>query len=242
MILVLCENFDAAALWAAARLQARGRETMVVTAPDLDAAVRWEHRVGRSGAASIEIELADGRRVSSREPAGVLNRLSFVPTARLDRTAGADRDYAVQEMNALFLSWLQALPGPVLNRPTPQGLGGNWRHPSAWALLAGQAGLAAAPYLQSCDSDPDAVWLAQRPSAAVTAFAVGGRTVAPPGVPDSVREGCLRLARAAGEALIGVDLIEQPGGRWEVLGASPRPDLMLGGEPVVEALGEVLTP
>ncbi len=241
MILVLCEAFDAAALWAADRLRVRGREVAVVTAPDLDAAVRWEHRVSRRGAASIEIELADRRRVSSREPAGVLNRFSFVPTARLDRVAGADRDYAVQEMNALFLSWLQALPGPVLNRPTPQGLGGNWRHPSAWALLAGQAGIAAA-YRQSCESDPDAAWLVQRPPTAVTAFVVGNRTVVPPSVPDAVREGCLRLARAAGEGLLGIDLIERHGQHWEFFGASPRPDLVLGGEPVIEALAEALTP
>ena len=32
-------------------------------------------------------------------------------------------------------NWLNALPGPLLNQPTPQGLCGNWRHPSAWAVL-----------------------------------------------------------------------------------------------------------
>lgn len=241
MILVLCEVFDAAALWVADRLHSRGHQVSVVTTAALDAAVRWEHRIASSGAASVEIGLADGRRLSSREPAGVLNRLAFVPTARLDALGGADRDYAVQEMNALFLSWLNTLPGPVLNRPVPQGLGGNWRHPSAWAVLAGCAGLAAAPYRQSSESDPDAAWLPQRPPETASVFVVSGRVVAPPGMPEPVRDGCLRLAQAAGEALLGIDLAERPGG-WEFLGASPRPDLILGGEPLVDALAEALQP
>jgi len=245
MIFVFCEVFDAAALWTADRLHGRGYEVAVVTAPALEAATRWEHRISSSGAASVEIELADGRRLSSREPVGVLNRLAFVPTARLDALGGADRDYAVQEMNAFFLSWLHALPGPVLNRPKPQGLGGNWRHPSAWAVLAGRAGLSLVPYRQSCESDPDAAWLPQRPPEAVTVFVVGShRSVAPPDVPETVREGCLRLAAAAGEALLGIDLVPQNGSDvgWAFLGASPRPDLSLGGEGIVDALAEALRP
>src|SRR5205807_5207597 len=120
----------------------------------LGSALRWEHRVTSAGDASFAIDLGDGRTLSSAQRVGVLNRLSFVPTERLDRVAGADRDYAVQEMNALFLSWLHALPGPVVNRATPQGLGGNWRHRSAWTALASEVGLSAAPYRQSCADDP----------------------------------------------------------------------------------------
>lgn len=239
MIRVLCDVYDAAALWSAARLRERGHPVDVVTASHLDTATRWEHRIGRSGKASIAIELADGRRLSDRDGAAVLNRLTFVPTDRVNAVAGADRDYAVQEMNALFLSWLHALPGPMLNRPTTQGLGGNWRHPSTWTLLAGRAGLAARPYRQACDSDPNAVWAPQPVHGTVTVFAVAGRLVAPPTVPAATREGCLRLARLAGEALLGIDLIERAQ-RWEFLGASPRPDLFQGGEPLIDALAQAL--
>ena len=157
MVLVLCEESDLAALWAASRLQARGLTVEIVTGADLAAAERWEHRVGRSGV-TLDLTLAGGRRLSSAEVKGGLNRLFFLPSAWLQRIGGPDRDYAIQEMHALYLSWLHALPGPLLNRPTPQGLCGNWRHPSAWAALAARAGLPVAPYRQSSDDDPAELW------------------------------------------------------------------------------------
>jgi hypothetical protein len=238
MVLVLCDTFDSAAFWAAECLRSRGADVEVVTTSDLEAAVRWEHRVRLSGAATIHLQLMDGRHIASGERLGVLNRLTFVPTARLTATAGADRAYAIQEMNAFFLSWLNALPGPVLNRAKPQGLGGNWRHPSAWAVLAGRAGLSSAPYTQSCQSDPDAAWLQIRPPEATTIFVVGRRVVAARGgLPAATEAACLRLAQAAGEDLLGIDFLH---GRF--IGASPRPDLQLGGDNLVDALADALAP
>jgi hypothetical protein len=237
MILVLCETFDSAAFWAADSLRSRGADVSIVTTSDLEGAIRWEHRVGRSGAATIDVELMDGRRVGSREPMGVLNRLSFVPTARLNAIAGTDCSYAIQEMNAFFLSWLNALPGPVLNRPKPQGLGGNWRHPSAWAVLAGRAGLLSAPYSQSCESDPDVAWLQSRPPEATTVFVIGRQAVVARGLPARVEEACVRLAQAASEDLLGIDFLHGC-----FIGASPRPDLQLGGDKLVDVLADALAP
>lgn len=239
MILVLCEPTDISALWAAFCLRERGLETEVVTTPALDYALRWEHRVGCAGA-RVQIELADGRCLSSDTPAGVLNRIGFVPTERLNRIAGTDRDYALMEMNALFLSWLHALPGPVINRPTPQGLSGNWRHPSLWAALAGQAGLPVAPYAQSDETAPESAWSAAVLPADLTAFVLGSRVIAPSLLPNAAREGCRRLARAAGETLLGVDFGVRADGEWEMLRATPAPDLIRGGPPLVEALAEAL--
>jgi hypothetical protein len=65
---------------------------------------------------------------------------------------------------------------------------------------------------------------------------VGERVIAPAQVLEWVRQGCARLANAAGEALLGVDLVSRPDGGWEMLGASPLPDLSRGGETLVEAL------
>ena len=96
--------------------------------------IRWDHRIGRSGIV-LELDLADGRRFSRKDSTGVLNRLSYLPSAWVQRVGGPDRDYALQEMYAFFLSWLHSLPGPLLNPPVPQGLCGNWRHPSAWTFL-----------------------------------------------------------------------------------------------------------
>src|SRR5215471_12436794 len=205
---------------------------------DLAAAGRLEHRVGGRGAA-FELELADGRRLSSRTVKGLLNRLSFLPSACLRRMGGPDRDYAVQEIYALYVSWLHSLAGPLLNPPTPQGLCGNWRHPSSWTALAVQAGLAAVPYRQSSKDDPTALWQGVADPAPATVFVVGDRIVMPAAVPRRLDEACRRLACAAGVNLLGIDLSLGADGQWRFAGASVMPDLMRGGEPVMDALAEL---
>ena len=226
------------AAWAAGRLRQRGIETDVVTGADLAAAGRLEHRVGRRGA-TFELELAGGRRLSGRTVTGLLNRLSFVPSACLRRIGGPDRDYAIQELFALYLSWLHALPGPLLNPPAPQGLCGNWRHPSSWIALAVQAALPVAPFRQSSRDDPTASWQAGAVQAPATVFVVGERIVAHPAVPRQWDEACRRLARSAGVKLLGIDFAPGADGRWRFVGASVMPDLMRGGEPAMDALAEV---
>jgi hypothetical protein len=239
-VLVLCEDFDPAAAWAADRLRRRGLDANVVYGTDLAAAPQVEHRVGRAGA-TIEIMLACGRRLSSRTIGGVLNRLSFLPSAWLNRIGGPDRDYAVQEMYALYLSWLNSLPGPLLNPPAPQGLCGNWRHPSAWAALAGRAGLPVARYRQSSEDDPAALWPAAAAVAPATLFVVGERVVGQPAALEHLDEPCRRLALAANVRLLGIDFAPSANG-WHFVGASVMPDLIRGGEPLADALAQALSP
>jgi hypothetical protein len=240
MVVVLCHVADLPALWAARGLERRGVAVEVITAPALSCALEWEYRLDGERT-SVSVGLPDGRRLSSAEPVGVLNRLTAVSPERLDAVGGPDRDYALQELHALFLSWLQALPGPVVNRPTPQGLCGSWRHPSEWAVLAAQAGLEATTYRQSSFDPPDAAleWgPALGPS--VTAFVVGEQVVpSAPGVPRAVLNGCRLLGRLARETLLGVELAPSDG-RWAVKGASVMPDLRLGGEALLDALEPVL--
>jgi hypothetical protein len=239
-IWVLCDAYDAAAYWAAEQLRHAGHEVSVATAAQLDAAVRLQHRISRLGECSVEIELADGRCVSDKESAGFLNRLSAVSVDRLQAIAGAERDYALQEMHALFLSWLHALPGKMLNRPTPQGLGGNWRHPSAWALLAGQAGLESAPYRHSERTDPDAHWaLLPRPDA-TTVYCVDGCLATSCELPSSLVEACLALGALSGDGLIGIELVKDRDD-WSFHSASPRPDLFKGGRPLVDAISRAFS-
>jgi hypothetical protein len=240
LVLVVCEESDLGALWAAECLQSRGLPVEIVTGADLTAAERWEHRLGRSGT-TLALTFAGGERcLHSRDVRGVLNRLSFLPSAWLQRIGGPDRDYAIQEMYALYLSWLHALPGPLLNRPTPQGLCGNWRHPSAWAVLAARAGLPAASYRQSSEDDPAETWRAASEPPAATVFVVSERVVAPPVVTADQRESCRRLAGAAGTMLLGIDFAPAARGGWEFSGASVMPDLIRGGEPLADALAEAL--
>jgi hypothetical protein len=235
LVLILCEETDMAAAWAAGRLRQRGLATDVVTGADLAVAGRLEHRVGRSGT-TFELALAGGRRLSGASVKGLLNRLSFIPAACLRRIGGPDRDYAIQEIYALYLSWLHALPGPLLNPPAPQGLCGNWRHPSSWIALAVEAGLPAAPYRQSSRDDPNPLWQGLAAPAPATVFVVGERVVPHPAVPRGLDEACRGLARAAGVNLLGIDFAPAPDGQWRCTGASVMPDLMRGGEAVVDAL------
>jgi hypothetical protein len=237
MALLLCDTNDMAAFWIAGELQARGVPVELVTAASLGSAVRWEHRIGCDGA-TIEITLPDGRVLSNSAPAAVLNRLSFVPTAKLQSVAGVDYSYAVQETHALYLSWLHALKGLVINRPAPQGLGGNPRHPSAWVALAKSAGLPVVPWLQSDCDDPDGAW--RTTPGELTAYAVGETAVIPPALPSDFGSGCLTLARKANAMLLGVDFVRRADGRWGVVGASPMPYLISGGAPLADALAALL--
>jgi hypothetical protein len=177
MILVLCEETDVSALWVAQALRMRGLSPMVLTGADLASAERWEHTIGRAGA-DCEIRLSNGASLHGRETGGVLNRLSAVPSAWLRRFGGPDFTYAMQEMYAFYLSWLHALPGPKLNPPTPQGLCGNWRHPSAWAALAARAG-PVRPFRQTSSEDPVSPWQSPALLSAATVHVAGARVIGP---------------------------------------------------------------
>ena len=240
MILVLCEEHDLAAFWAADRLRERGSMVEILTDTDLANVRCWDHRLGRTGV-HLRLQLANGRHVCGDEGTSVLNRLSYLPSAWLRQIGGDDRDYAVQEMYAFYLSWLHCLRGPLVNPPAPQGLCGNWRHPSVWAALAGSAGLPTPLYRQSNTDDPDACWKLNQPAPA-TLFAVDDRVVDSSGLPESLHPACLRLARAAGCRLLGIDFDRDACGGWHFSRATVMPDLMRGGNPLIEALTEALTP
>lgn len=240
-VLVLCEEYDHAAVWAADRLRARGWDVDLMAGAALAAAGQWEHRVG-AGGNTISIRLADGRRIGSDAPIPVLNRLSYLPGALLHRLGGPDRDYALQEWYALYLSWLHALPGPVVNRAVPAGLCGAWRHPSQWTQLSARAGLPVRPYRQSHRDDPMIAMAAAMAPAPLTAFVAGGRVVAPT-LAVALHAPCRALARMAGVVLLGIDFAPAPGGgSWEFIGASVTPNLISGGEPLIDALAAALAP
>jgi hypothetical protein len=239
MALILCEAGDESAAWAAARLAERGAPADLLFNEALGRAARWEHRVD-AASASVKVTLADGRILSSDAPVPILNRLSFAPLGAMRAAAGPDFGYAVQETFAFYLSWLHAWPGTVINRPAPQGLSGYYRHASQWMTMGAQAGFDVRPWTQSSDDAPEIGW-APRPAEA-TAFVVGDRLVLPPTLPAMLGPPCARLAALAGNALLGVDFARGEAGGWTMVGASPIPNLFLGGEPLIEALTEALAP
>jgi hypothetical protein len=241
-VLILCEPHDESALWVAAGLEERtARPVDVVTGPMLTGARTWEHRI-RGDVAEVEITLEDGHRISSTRPRPVLNRLSFVWTHPLTPVASADRDYAMQEFHALFLSWLWAYPGPMLNRPSPQFLGGHWRHPAAWAVLAAKAGLPTGRYRQTSDDWPESPRIPAPSSRGPveTVLVVAGQVLASPAVPAPMADACQRLAALTGDDLVGIDLVQAGSGSWEFVSASPIPSLFAGGNRLLDVLAAVL--
>jgi hypothetical protein len=215
---------------------------LLLTDSVLARAVSWTHQIGPEGA-ETEVAFTDGSRVSSTAVKGVLNRLTGPPLQHiLPLVTAADRLYASQELTAFYLSWLQSLPGVVVNRPTPQGLCGRWRHASEWVCLAAQAGLTTASYWQTAlGAPPDAAAGRLLPSgaSASTVVVVGQRALGT-AVPSEIREACVGLAALAGEAVLGIELVPSLTGPWTFVGASPMPDLRLGGEDLLDALAELM--
>ena len=238
MWLVLCTTEDLPALWVARGLVARGLEPLeIVTAEALAYNERFEHRL-TLGQASAKITLADGRIIDSGSVRGAINRLQIIPSAHLSSNP-KERLYAGQELFALYLSWIYALPGKILNRATPQGLGGAWRHPSDWVWLATQAGLPAARYGQSELSAaplPHTLsHITDRTIIVVDGICCGAEA------PKKIISGCLRLSELCETSLLGVDFHVTPEDEWIFSNATPFPDLRLGGDILRDALAESLT-
>ncbi|GAC1364177.1 MAG: hypothetical protein NVSMB32_06460 [Actinomycetota bacterium] len=237
MWLVLCNDDDWAAQWAGAGLAQRGLAPLeLVTASSLARARRWAHYVTDNGCA-VEITLDDGRSIDSRQVQGVLNRLVSVWNAWTTSAAPGDRDYAGHEFYAFVVSWLNCLPGPVLNRPSFMGPGGRWRHDAEWTLLASRAGLPTAPYLMPGRPAPAGD---KRPVPQRCVVVLGEEVFGtPPG--GSLAEGCRRLGKLAQTELLGIEFEERAGepgagAAWRFRTATPRPDLQVAGAPLLDAL------
>lgn len=238
---MLCASTDAPALWAYECLRARGLPIELVTAESLVGA-RWTYRLGADGV-SVDISLADGRTVSSHHVRGAVNRLMMVPPESTICFQEADREYVGQEFNAFYISWLGALPGPVLNRPTPQGLCGRIRHISEWVRLASEAGLSTPVYEQSSrDASPPYALHARVPNGEADLHAVlvvGGHALGDTSTPSHVVEGCRRMAEVATTPLLGLEFSAGAEQGWMFAGVTTMPDFRQGGQPMIDALMSV---
>lgn len=239
MWLVLCSATDIPALWAARELAARGLQPLEIVTPEaLAYCRRFSHRLSSNGSAT-EIVLADGRIIHSEAVRGTLNRLQAIPVAHLICAIATDRRYAQQELFALYLSWLHALPGKMLNRPTPRGLCGEWRHASEWIWLAARAGLSSAPYRKS---DRGEAAVPARPVSNIlhSVIAVKGQCCGAI-APGAVAEACDRLLDLSGVGLLGINFDLGADGLWMFREATPFPDLRLGGTKLIDGLHRALT-
>jgi hypothetical protein len=227
MWLLLCDRDDLSALWLYRRLRGRGLAFELVTSELLAYALRWEHRLSSDGV-SVEIELAEGRVLNAGHIDVAINRIATLPAGIATTASPADRDYALQELQAFWLSWLAALPGRVLNRASAQGLAGPWLDRTEWLARAAHAGLGAMPY----HSTEPQMLPHGRP-----VLVVCGQ-IAHPDAPAQVAAGCRRLAELTEADLLGVEFSLD--GTWRVLDATPYPDLSIGGETGVDLIAEAV--
>jgi hypothetical protein len=236
MWLVLCHADDLAALWAYHGLKRRGFDALeLISAEALACSLRWEHRVSAQGA-SVDIELADGRHIHSRDVQGALNRIQTPPLPFWGSAEPKDRDYVAQEMNAFYVSWIHSLPGRVLNPASAEGVCGAWRHEAIWTRFAAQAGLNTRPFPRdSAAGDVAPQGSAGSRNSVIVVDGMATSADAPP----TVAAGCLRLSALAETPLLEVDFDVTAAGDWLFAGASPLPDLRLGGEPILDALATV---
>lgn len=236
MWLILCNAKDTTALWAYRGLKARGlRPLEIISAEALVYSTCLKHRI-ESNNVSTRIKLTDGRVLDSASVRGTLNRIEYLPSEHLLAADSVDRQYAEQELHALFVSWLYALPGTVINRSSPQGLSGAWMHQSKWLWLASQAGLSTPFYRGGAMIGEDATLpqlLRQ------TVIVLAGRCFGAP-VPENVRRGCAKLAQLCQVETLGIDFKVESNGKWTFASATPVPEIRLGGEPLLDAVVETL--
>lgn len=237
MYLVICHVGDVSAVQAYRALLARSPGRVdCVTVETLCAGLAWEHRL-TSTSTMLRVRLADGREIYGDQVEGVLNRVHTVAPVGVDHADAGDGEYATQELNAFFLSWLAGLDAAVVNEPTPQGLAGRQRTALEWTWLARESGLPIVPRLWTAPAVPDA-GVERRGHESFWTSVVGGRVVGPP-LHDDVAAACAELARRAGAGILGVLLDPTPDG-VAFAGATPTPHLPVGDDAFLDALCGVL--
>jgi hypothetical protein len=240
MYLILCSSSDVSALWAYNALQAMGLAPISLLTPEmLSSSAAWEHHVGNAGS-GVSLQLG-GYGISDHTLKGVLNRLMGPPQVMIPQVAPADRDYALQELNAFYLSWLNALSCPVLNPATPQGLPGRWFHMSELVMLAHKAGLVTPTYRQSGADPIEAGFQPLAPAQATLKRVLVLRDeVFGAEVPAPLREFCCKMAKLCRTPLLGIDFYETAESEWTFSYATPLPDLQVGGSDFLHSLLRLL--
>ena len=239
MRLHLCHSADVGALAVQPFLRERLPDLRLVTAEEISSASKWEHRLDSHGAVVTRAVLPDGSGIDGECIDGVLNRLMSPCPVHVLQSTSADREYALGEYTAFFLSWLNGLRCPVIGRATPQGLCGRWRQPLEWVVIAQRSGMEAR--VEAFDES----WTGLASPGAglqmpgVTVIVAFGKVFSMLDIPSAVSHACQRFAVAADCDILGLEFATGRG--WgPLVGVTPVPDLRLGGELLLDAIAGVL--
>lgn len=242
--LILAHPGDATAAFVVARLLERHPpgETKLVSLDEIVFAPRWAHTLNGAKANTV-LTLHDGTAIRNDEIGIVFNRLRYVDMPHFAASSQGDREYAVMEMFALLLSWLKALPCPVISPISPQSLAGPNHSSLAWQHLAGKAGLPTArmrmtssmrrysvsdliPYPAGSASIGNVpAWLIEPRGEQLTSALVAGDHVLG-NVPVQLIPGCLKLASLSGIELLLIHFASLgKNGGWKFNGVDPAPSV-----------------
>lgn len=233
MWLVLSAPEDDSASHLAERLRSHGLAPLVhASSEDLGLAC-WVYRTGGE-AEYASIVLPDGTVIDSAALRGVLNRLYAVPASALARVRKADRDYAREELQALYTSWLYGLTCPVINRAGATGLCGNWPDRSWWRARAFAAGLPADTYRWRAGVEEPMI-----EGHVESVVLLDGRVVQGD-LPTEHAPACARFAAHTDSRLLGLQFLVDPQTGWRLFDANPLPDLSQSTDALIKALALAL--
>lgn len=241
MIVILCHPDDVAALWLDRMFHTLGVTGIeIVSVEQLVFSRRIVHRLVTAGD-SGEIALADGRTLHPETIAGLINRVQYLPTRHFASAAPADRAYAMAELSAFMLAWLNSVAGRVINPPLPFALGGGTFPLPTVRHLASMAGLPALTWRSSTSpsgndgNDRNHVTAVDTPTHAVVVF--DGRVFGPI-LPRPIQDGCRRLASLLGVPMLQVLFHQSHDNGWRFVHAHGAVDFRIGGRPLAAAIAQ----
>jgi hypothetical protein len=112
----------------------------LVTGGELASSPELDHHVTK-GRGTFAVTLADGRRFADDGFDVVFNRLQGGEVPWFGGAADEDREYAMAETYAAWMSLLRSFRSPVVNPVGPRGLAGPGKSQLEWLALAADCGL-----------------------------------------------------------------------------------------------------
>lgn len=112
----------------------------LILAEDLVYAVHWMHEINNE-TINTRIDFADGSCWETGDTGVIFNRLKNCSVPLFSHAEIDDRNYAMMETTALWLSWLKSFTCPIVNPIQPASFGNSPRSDLQWAALINKVGL-----------------------------------------------------------------------------------------------------
>jgi hypothetical protein len=243
MWLVISEPSDESGIWAYQKLSERGLGPIDLIAPEELSYLRSCEYEITSDYSNFEFVLFNGKTIKSEDIQGILNRFYYVHTMHF--AYSKDAGYATEEMNAFFIGWLGSLEVPVLNKPLPYNFHGRYRHVSSWRYLAAKAGLNTIKYSSSDlavnqQYDPNLGHYCAN-GFITSAIVVDDEVIEinSEDLSSEIKEGCIKLGHLSETRLLQL-YFARAGQDLVFSYASPFPQLVLGGNRIIDKIKDAL--